>query len=143
MEGGIISDFRYRDWLNSSNLKKKKNLSNYFLQLETISLKLKKSNLQLRTFCCIIGYWKGKWSNRAGFKLSDQGYSLSFVGAPSCRSKLPEATRDTTSNRFVIVRGIPNNRFIVYPLIPLVSIENKGAARFEDAALFCFRSERW
>jgi len=62
MEGGKISDFRYRDWLNSSNFKQNENLSNYFLQLETISLKLKKSKLQLRAFCCIIGHWKGKWS---------------------------------------------------------------------------------
>ena len=65
-----------------------------------------------------------------------------MMGAPSACSKPPEATRGSSSNRFVIVRGIPNNRFIVYPLMPLVSIENKGAARFEDAALFCFRSEQ-
>ena len=63
MEGGKISDSRYGDWLNSSNLKKNENLSKYFLQLETISLKLKNSNLQLHTFCCIIGHKKGKGSN--------------------------------------------------------------------------------
>ena len=63
---------------------------------------------------------------------------MSFVGAPSACSKPPEATREMDSNRFVIVRLEPNNCFIVYPFMPLVSIENKGAARFEEAALFCF-----
>ena len=35
----------------------------------------------------------------------------------------------------------PNNCFIVYPFMPFASIENKGAARFENnrhAALFVF-----
>ena len=50
MEGGKISDSRSGNWLNSSNLKKNENLSNYFLQLETICLKLKILNLQLRVF---------------------------------------------------------------------------------------------
>ena len=61
-----------------------------------------------------------------------------MVEAPSVSSKPPEAKRGMDSNRFVIVRGRPNNRFIVYPFMPFVSIENKGAARFEDAALFLF-----
>ena len=104
MEGGKISDSRYGDWLNSSNLKKNDNLSNYFLQLETICLKLKILNLQLRVFLLYNGKLERKMVQWTGFKLSDQGYSLSFVGAPSVSSKPPEATRDTTSNRFVIVR---------------------------------------
>lgn len=44
-------------------IQKNDNLSKYFLEFETIGLKLKSSILQLRAYCCIIGYKKGKWSN--------------------------------------------------------------------------------
>ena len=104
MEEGKIADSRYEDWLNLSNLKKNDNLSNCFLQIETICFNLKNSKLQLRAFSLYNQTLERKMVQWAGFKLSDQGYSLSFVGAPSYRSKLPEAKRDTTSNRFVIVR---------------------------------------
>lgn len=104
-EGGKASDSRYGDWLNSSNPKSKEKLSKYFLQVETICFKLKILNLQLRTFLLYNRILEKKMVQWTGFKLSDQGYSLSFVGASSASSKPPEAKREMDSNRFVIVRA--------------------------------------
>ena len=107
MEGGKISDFRCGDWLNSSNLKKNESLSNYFLQLASTRnylFQLEEIKFAAARFLLYNGKLERKMVQWTGFKLSDQGYSLSFVGAPSCHSKPPEAKRDTTSNRSVIVR---------------------------------------